>query len=96
MATSIVARTSTTSSTMSLLSGLALFVALVAGQSVQPSNATLPASEGIFTQLTIINGPSHAQTVFNIAPLTPEVGMGGSQGAVAVCTSLSPRALIKS
>lgn len=75
---------------MSLLSGLVLFVALVAGQTVQPSNATLPASESIFTQLTISGGPTldengkaQAQTVFNIAPLTAAVGLG-SAAAVAV------------
>lgn len=80
MVTSTVAR-----SMASLFSAvLLLLVTLVSGQSVQPSNASLPATESTLTQLTISGGGLLSQTVFNIAPLTPNVGMGGSPPAVAV------------
>lgn len=79
MATSTVARRNMAP----LLSGILLFVALVSGQSVQPSNASLPASESIFTQLSVTGGQLLTQSAFNIAPLTAEVGMGGTANAVA-------------
>lgn len=71
---------------MSILSGVLLFVTLASAQSVSPSNASLPASESIFTQLTLLGGggPLLTQNAFNIAPLTAEVGLGESAGAVAV------------
>lgn len=68
----------------SLLSRVLLFVALASAQNVQPSNASLPASESIFTQLIILQGSIFSQTTFNIAPLTAEVGLGQDANAVAV------------
>jgi hypothetical protein len=65
----------------SFLSGLVLCIALVSGQNIQPSNASLPTSERTFTQLTTLGSDT---LVFNIAPLTSEVGMGQSSAAVAV------------
>ena len=71
--------------TMASLSlGLLLLVALVSGQSVQPSNASLPATESVFTQLTITGATSLSPSVFNIAPLTEQVGLGGNANAVSV------------
>lgn len=60
----------------------ALFLAaLAAGQSVSPSNDTL--GENV-TQLKLSGGPSDPPAIYNIAPLTANVGMGESQGAVFV------------
>jgi hypothetical protein len=67
----------------------ALFAARAAGQSVQPSNNTLPASESqSVTQLSLtLNPPPFGQAIYNLAPLTPNVGLGQDAQTVAV----SPR-----
>jgi hypothetical protein len=80
MATSTVARTLS-----SLLSLVLFLVALASAGSVQPSNSTLPSAESDSeTQLKLGGGPLFGQAIFNIVPLTANVGLGQSAASVAV------------
>jgi len=81
MATSSVARIMAV-----CLSIVWFLVALACGQSVQPSNATLPDDERLSqTQLKVPGGPLGQPTSYNLAPLTVQVGRGGNSATVSVC-----------
>lgn len=93
MATSTVARKMAGLLSIVFLLGMATAQANAANAQfagfVVPTNATLPTSETMTESvLTLSGGPLFDGKVYNVAPLTEQVGKGLSTTMLSVCVSL--------